>query len=223
MRTRQNPIISAVVLAAGKSTRMGQPKQLLLWNGKPLLEHALANLRNVKLNEIVVVVGCGADAVRKQVDLHDIKVVENRDYELGMGRSLGVGVSAVAEATDAALIVLADQPFVRPETYRQLIGQYRQSDAQVIIPTYRGFRGNPVLLDRAVFSEVMALNGDVGCRAIFGKHSDGITKVAVDDIGILLDIDTHDDLNRLRGYGDGDSERDFFRSLRTYIEPRRSS
>jgi molybdenum cofactor cytidylyltransferase len=182
---------------------MGEPKQLLPLNGRPLLEHTLANLRNVKLNEIVVVLGCDADAVWKRVDLHGIKVVENKNYEKGMGNSLGIGVSALAEATDGALIVLADQPFVRPETYEWLIDQYRQSDAEIVIPTYRGFRGNPVLLDRSVFPEVMALSGDVGCRAIFGDHSSGIAKVAVDDIGIVLDIDTKDDFARLRRYRAG--------------------
>ena len=203
VRPRQNSLIGAVVLAAGKSTRMGEPKQLLPLNGRPLLEHTLANLRNVKLNEIVVVLGCDADAVWKRVDLHGIKVVENKNYEKGMGNSLGIGVSALAEATDGALIVLADQPFVRPETYEWLIDQYRQSDAEIVIPTYRGFRGNPVLLDRSVFPEVMALSGDVGCRAIFGDHSSGIAKVAVDDIGIVLDIDTKDDFARLRRYRAG--------------------
>ena len=187
---------------------MGEPKQLLPFNGKPLLEHTLANLRDIKLHEIVVVLGCGANAVRKRVDLHHIKVVENKNYEQGMGKSLGVGVSALADATDAVLIVLADQPFVRSETYEQLIDQYRQSDAQIVIPTYRGFRGNPVVLDRSVFSEVMALNGDVGCRAIFGNHSDGITKLAVDDVGILLDIDTKDDFAKLRQYRAGVEESD---------------
>ncbi|HEX8797686.1 MAG TPA: NTP transferase domain-containing protein, partial [Terriglobales bacterium] len=77
---------------------MGEPKQLLPWNGRPLLENSLANLRNTKLSEIVVVLGCGADAVRKGVDLHDIRVVENKNYEQGMGNSLGVGVSALGEA-----------------------------------------------------------------------------------------------------------------------------
>src|SRR5215472_14742754 len=171
MRPRENALISAVVLAAGKSTRMGQPKQLLPLNGKPLLEHTLAGLRNLKLHEIVVVVGCGADTVRARVDLHDVKVVENKDYERGMGRSLGLGVSALAEATDGVLIVLADQPFVRSDTYEQIIDEYRQSDAQFVIPAYRGFRGNPVLIDRSVFPEIMALHGDIGCRAIFGTHS----------------------------------------------------
>jgi molybdenum cofactor cytidylyltransferase len=187
---------------------MGEPKQLLPWNGRPLLEHTLANLRNIKLNEIVVVLGCGADAVRKRVDMHHLKVMENKNYEQGMGNSLGAGVSALAEATDAVLIALADQPFVRSETYEQLIDQYRRSDAPIVIPMYRGFRGNPVLLDRSVFPEVMALNGDVGCRAIFGDHSDGITKVAVDDVGILLDIDTKDDFAKLRKYRAGMQEID---------------
>ena len=187
---------------------MGELKQLLPWNGRPLLEHTLANLRNIKLNEIVVVLGCGADAVRKRVDLHDIKVVENKNYEQGMGNSLSVGVCALAEATDGVLIVLADQPFVQSETYDQLIDQYRQSDAQIVVPTYRGFRGNPVLLDRSVFPEVMALNGDVGCRAIFGDHSDGIRKVAVGDVGILLDIDNKHDLATLRQYRAGVREID---------------
>jgi len=207
-RPRQNSHLSAIVLAAGKSTRMGEPKQLLPIDGKPLLEHILVSLRASKLNEIVVVLGHAADAIRQRVDLHDVKVAENKNYEQGMGSSLGVGVSALAEGTDGVLVVLADQPFVRSETYVQLIDQYRYSKAQVVIPTYRGFRGNPVLLDRSVFPEVMSLNGDIGCRAIFGNHANGITKVAVEDIGILLDIDTKEDFHRLQRYGDRDSERE---------------
>jgi molybdenum cofactor cytidylyltransferase len=201
MQPRQNSLIGAVVLAGGKSSRMGQPKQLLPFNGKPLLEHTLANLRNIRLNEILVVLGCSADEVQKQVDLHDIKVVENKNYEQGMGTSLSAGVSALAEATEGVLIVLADQPFVRPETYEQLIDHYRHSDAEIIIPTYRGFRGNPVLLDRSVFFEAMALTGDIGCRAVFGDHIGGIVKVPVEDIGVLLDIDNKADYARLQEYG----------------------
>ena len=208
MQPRQNSLIGAVVLAAGKSTRMGEPKQLLPLGGKPLLEHIMANLRSIKLNEIVVVLGCGANAVRNRVDLHDIKVVENKNYEQGIGISLGVGLSALAGATDGVLVVLADQPLVRSETYEQLIDEYRQSHSQIVIPTYRGFRGNPVLLDRSVFPEIMALSGDVGCRAIFGDHSGGITKVAVEDVGILLDIDTKDDFARLQRYCTGVEEVD---------------
>jgi molybdenum cofactor cytidylyltransferase len=96
--------------------------------------------------------------------------------------------------------VLADQPFVRPETIDRIIERYRSSDAEIVIPFYDGQRGNPVLLDRSVFSEAMALQGDAGARAIFGSHAGGIEKVDVDDSGILLDIDGRADYERLSGY-----------------------
>jgi hypothetical protein len=114
---------------------------------------------------------------------------------------LRAGLSGLDPLTDAALIVLADQPFVRPTTLEQIIDRHQQPGAQIVIPTYRGFRGNPVLLDRSVFPEVMALTGDIGCRAIFGDHLEGIVKVAVDDIGILLDIDSKDDFAKLQHFG----------------------
>jgi molybdenum cofactor cytidylyltransferase len=102
---------------------------------------------------------------------------------------------------DAALIVLADQPFVRAETLDRMIEQHGRSGAEILIPVFEGRRGNPVLLDRAVFQEAMALEGDTGCRAIFGKHLDGIREVEVDDPGILMDLDSREDYERLREPG----------------------
>lgn len=173
---------------------MGEPKQLLRLGGKTLLEQVLENVRAARVTDVVLVLGCAAETIVQQVSVEGVNVVVNEAYQNGMGSSLHVGLSALDPMTDAALIVLADQPFVRPQTYHKIIEQYQQSDAQIVVPTYRGFRGNPVLLDRSVFSEVMALTGDIGCRAIFGDHPDGIAKVAVDDIGILVDIDDKDDL-----------------------------
>lgn len=178
---------------------MGEPKQLLPLEGRSILAHTLANLRASHVNEIVLVLGFAADAIRQQVDLQAVKAVENKNYEQGMGSSLRTGLSALDPCVDASLMVLADQPFVRPDTIDQIIDQYRRSDAQIVVPTYQGFRGNPILLDRSVFPEVMTLKGDIGCRAIFGDHADGIVKVAVDDIGILLDIDSKQDLANARG------------------------
>jgi molybdenum cofactor cytidylyltransferase len=200
--------IAAVVLAAGKSTRMGEPKQLLLLNNRPVLEHTLRNLRAAKVTEIVLVLGFASEAIRHQLALNEVKVVENENYEEGMGESLRAGLSVLSESVDAALVVLADQPFVRSQTYDQIIDRYQRSVAQIVVPTYRAFRGNPVLLDRSVFPEVMALRGEIGCRAIFGDHSDGIARVAVDDIGILLDIDSKEDFKRLQSYAEERKERD---------------
>jgi MobA-like NTP transferase protein len=129
--------------------------------------------------------------------------VINESYQQGMGTSLRTGLAALSSGTNAALIVLADQLFVRAKTLDRLIDQYEQSGAQIAIPIYKGFRGNPVLLGRSVFPEVMALTGDIGCRAIFENHVEGIVKVLVDDIGILLDLDTKDDVEKLREFRQG--------------------
>jgi molybdenum cofactor cytidylyltransferase len=198
--------IGAVILAAGKSTRMGEPKQLLRLNGKPLVEIILGNVRGADVADVVLVLGFGAEAIRRAVALEDVKVIVNQDYEQGMASSLGAGLAALDPTTDAALIVLGDQPSVRPETLNRMIERYQRSDAQILVPMYQGFRGNPVLLDRSVFPEVMALKGDIGCRAVFGNHQDGIVKVMVDDIGILLDIDSMDDFAKLLRYGPRDQE-----------------
>jgi molybdenum cofactor cytidylyltransferase len=188
--------ISAIVLAAGMSRRMGSPKQLLRLAGETILEHTLKHVRASAVNEIVLVLGFAADNVEKEISTDRIKIVRNQDYQQGMGTSLRTGLAAIHAQAAAALIVLADQPFVSPETINQLIACHQESKAQIVIPSFNGFRGNPVLLDRSVFAELQALTGDVGCRAIFGNHTENIRKLAVNDIGILLDIDSQDEYKK---------------------------
>jgi molybdenum cofactor cytidylyltransferase len=191
-------------LAAGKSTRMGEPKQLLRLGESTVLGETIENIQGAGLDEIVLVLGSFAETIRRQLpasSFEGLKVVVNQAYGEGMASSLREGISALHSKVDAALIVLADQPFIRPETFRLIVDRYRGSDAQIVIPTYKGFRGNPVLLDRSVFPEIMALDGDIGCRAIFGSHLEGIVKVEVEDVGILLDIDNKADYERLQRFG----------------------
>jgi molybdenum cofactor cytidylyltransferase len=194
--------VAAVVLAAGMSRRMGStvPKQLLRLGNKTLLQHALDNVRAAQVSEIVLVLGALSDEVKQLVPADGITVVFNPEYQQGMGTSLRTGLAALGPSAKAALILLADQPFIAPKTLDCLIQSHAQSGAQITIPLYRGFRGNPVLLDRSVFPELMALSGDVGCRAIFGSHTEGIHKIEVDDPGILIDVDTAADLRRLESF-----------------------
>ena len=192
---------TAVVLAAGTSTRMGTVKQLLELDKRPLLQHVLDSVRSSGVDEIILVLGYAADTIKQELELRSVRVVLNDNYRRGMASSLKVGLSAVDSQAEAALIILADQPFVRPATFDQIIAEHQRSKAQIVIPTYRGFRGNPVLLDRSVFPEVMDLDGDIGCRAIFGDHMEGIAKLPVDDVGILLDIDRQNDFEALRSAG----------------------
>jgi len=188
--------ISAIVLAAGMSKRMGTPKQLLRLDGKTLLEHTLANVRASGVSEIVLVLGFAAESIEKELSTEDVRIVRNQDYQQGMGTSLRIGLAALDPQATAALIVLADQPFVQPGTFNQLIACHEESKPQIVIPMFNGFRGNPVLLDRSVFAELQNLTGDIGCRAIFGNHTENIRKLEVNDIGILLDIDSQEEYKK---------------------------
>jgi len=204
INARNNSKVGAVILAAGGSTRMGKTKQLLPLGESTVLGQTIENVRGAGLDEIVLVLGSLAETIRQHLPISaiaDLKVVVNQYYDQGMASSLRTGLSAIDDCIDAAVIVLADQPFIRPETFARIVDEYRRTDAQIVIPLYKGFRGNPVLLDRSVFAEVMALEGDIGCRAIFGNHLEGIVKVDVDDIGVLLDIDNKGDYERLRRFG----------------------
>lgn len=192
---------AAIVLAAGMSRRMGTPKQLLRIGDKTVLQRTLENVRNSGVAQIVLVLGHAADEIEKEIGSQSINVVRNAGYEQGMGTSLRAGIAAVNPETGGALIVLADQPFVQPATLNQLIEHHRATKAQFVIPMFRGFRGNPVLIDRSIFPELRELAGDVGCRALFGSHSENIRKLEVDDPGVLQDIDSRDDFARLSETG----------------------
>jgi molybdenum cofactor cytidylyltransferase len=197
---KPNAQLGAVILAAGTSTRMGRAKQLLPLGGSTVLARTIDNVRSAGLVEIVLVLGASAEAIRRQLPqslLKGLKVVVNRAYAQGMASSLREGLSALDPQCAAALIVLGDQPLVRPQTLQQIMAGYHRSGAQIVIPSHQGKRGNPVLLSRQLFPEAMALEGDTGCRAIFANHLDAIFKVEVEDPGILLDVDDQDDYDRL--------------------------
>jgi len=181
---------------------MGTPKQLLRLGGKTLLERTLANVRGSGVDEVVVVLGAAAVEIQRQLPSDGLRVVVNTDFQQGMGASLRKGLAALSVSMEAAFIVLADQPFVRSSTMDQMIAYWERNRPQILIPLYRGFRGNPVLLDRSVFPELANLNGDIGCRAIFGSHTESIRRLGVNDAGILLDIDNAEDLERFNSSDD---------------------
>lgn len=202
MSAKRASRMGAVVLAAGRSARMGEPKQLLRVGGRTALDLVLESVRAAHVDEVVLVLGFAAEEIRRQVAselLADVKVVVNPRFEEGMAGSLREGLTVLSADVDGALIVLADQPLVRSATMERIVERFRTSGAEMVIPAYKGRRGNPVLLGRAVFAEAMALTGDTGCRAIFAQHANGIVEVDVDDAGILQDMDTLKDYERLCG------------------------
>ena len=189
-----DPCVAAVILAAGRSTRMGQAKQLLPLGGATVLEATIANVQRSAASEVVLVLGASAERIRRPPG---INTVFNPDYEQGMATSLQAGISALSPNPSAALIILGDQPFVRPETLDQLITAHHHAGRHILIPTWQAKRGNPVLIPRSLFPEVMQLQGDTGFRALFARHPELIKNVEVEDEGILLDIDNQEDYRRL--------------------------
>ncbi|MGC1968982.1 MAG: nucleotidyltransferase family protein [Candidatus Acidiferrales bacterium] len=187
--------VSVIVLAAGTASRMGRPKQLARLGGVPILVHVLRTVREAGLKDIIVVLGSSAEEIKKEVVLEGFRVVENSAYNQGISSSIHLGLSQVAIETSAVLILLADQPLVLPSTLTRLIAEYGKSRPQAAIPTYQGRPGNPVLLDRSLFDKAGQLKGDEGFRSIL-RASQNVIRIEVDDPGILLDVDTPEDLER---------------------------
>ncbi len=190
-------MISAVVLAAGASTRMGAPKPLVELEGRPLLAHVLDTVRASDVGETVVVLGFEADRVRSAVPLDGTRVVVNPRFRDGMSSSLRAGVAALDPSSRAFFVVLGDAPFVRPSTFAALGSARARTGARIVLPTYRGVRGNPVLIDRTLEAEVDRISGDRGCRALHQRHPEETVEVPVDDPGVVVDLDTPDDLARV--------------------------
>src|SRR5258708_6271999 len=159
--TLSRTLSSRVVPPSGRSglpVPMRVDMQLLPLGGTTLLENVLDNVGKAQVDEIVQVLGFSADAIRQQIPLHNVKIVVNDAYREGMGTSLRAGITQVSPTADAALVMLGDQPFVKPETIDQLIRVYGEQKPQIVIPVYQGFRGNPVLLDRSGFPELLGLD-----------------------------------------------------------------
>ena len=185
--------VAGVILAAGGSSRLGEPKQLVEWRDHPLIWHAVRAAEG--LDSVAVVIGKGAKDLRKAVRKERVDIVENADWEVGQSSSVRIGLEAVSEGAEAVVFLLADMPFVGPELVGALVQRYRQTLAPLVATWAGDRRANPVLFDRQTFSDLRTLEGDQGGRAIFRRYEREFVEW---DDKVLLDIDTPDDLERLR-------------------------
>jgi len=191
-------VIAALVLAAGRAMRMGSPKLLALLDGRPLLHWVIAAARAARCDEVVVVVGAQADDVAAVAAQADARTVLNARYREGMGTSLAVGIAALPADCDAAVVLLGDQPFVTPAMIDALIDAYRTTRRPLVATRSGGVRGTPALLGRAMFDEAKQLGGDTGGRVLFQRHPDLVTDVDLGPGPAMDDVDTPDDLERVR-------------------------
>lgn len=191
--------VTAVVLAAGESRRMGEPKQLLPWGKTTMLGQTLHNLRQSDVDDLLVVTGHRAEKVAGIARKHGAPTVHNPDYAEGeMLSSLQTALGHLSGATDAVLVTLADQPLVAPPIINQILSAYRAGTAALVAPSYEGRRGNPVLIDRRYFAELAALPWGQAPRDLLRRHAADLHLVPVDSQAILLDIDRPEEYERQR-------------------------
>jgi molybdenum cofactor cytidylyltransferase len=189
--------ISGVILAAGRSSRLGRPKQLLDLFGEPLLRRVVHNAVASELNEVVLVLGHQAAEIQTAVGEWGQRVVVNPDYADGQSTSLRVGLGAIDPLSEAVVFLLGDQPQVGPEIIDALIARFRGSGAPIVMPTYGGMPANPVLFASELFPELAVVTGDEGARAVVKRNSARVVRVAVSDGAPPRDVDTDDDYQAL--------------------------
>jgi molybdenum cofactor cytidylyltransferase len=190
--------VAALILAAGASSRMGRPKQLLEWEGRPLVRAAAEVALAAQLDPLLVVVGGAQAQVAEALAELPLRLIANPDYAAGQSTSLRAGIAALGRDADAVVVLLGDQPFVTAAIVERLAAEWRSSRALIVAPTYAGQRGNPVLFARAVFPELLAVQGDQGARAVLAANRARVRLVPFDDVRPLADIDTPEDYERLR-------------------------
>ena len=183
-------MVSAILLAAGESKRMGKPKLLMPFGKSTILEQTIGNLLNSKISEVIVVLGYRAEEVMPKVAAKPVKIAINPIYQQGMSTSIVAGLNLIDNKAEAVMLALADQPFVDSETINRLIEQFYAHNKGIAIPAYQGKRGHPVIFAIKYKEELLKLKGDVGGKQIIEKHPDDILEVAVDSPDINIDIDT---------------------------------
>lgn len=185
--------VDAVILAAGASTRMEQPKPLLEVGETTFLERAIRILKEGGCRSVVAVVNGTDDWVQRLADATGAAVVVNEDPESEQIASLRLGMAALPEDWSAVAVLPVDVPLVAPETVRSLVHAFQQHGAPITLPFHNGVAGHPVLIGRAIADEVLGRSWDEGVRSIIMMHAHDLREVKVMDPGILIDVDTPED------------------------------
>lgn len=185
--------ISAIILAAGESTRMGEPKLLLPFGDSSIIGKVVSNAIRSRTGKVRVVLGSDHEVIGSQVKKYPVETLHNREFKQGMLSSVKCGLSSLPETDEAAMILLGDQPMIGPEIMNGLIETYRRSDRGIIVASFRGKRGHPILIGSGYFGEVLAMGPENSLKDLLALHPDDIEEVESGNPAILRDIDTKKD------------------------------
>lgn len=196
-------MVSTVVLAAGMSTRMGRNKLLLDFRDKPLVVHAVDILLASKVGEVIVVLGHESEKVGEQLEAYAgqvsngaetsrVRLVKNPDYRDGLSTSVRTGVQAVSAEAGAIMIYLADQPLIEPDDVDRIIAAFAAAKAEnktIVVPFFKGERGNPVILDATLRDSILGIAGDVGCKGVIKRYPEKVYAVEMENDHVVRDVD----------------------------------
>ena len=197
---RSAPMIAAIVLGAGRSRRMAPHNKLLVTDkaGKPMIARVVDNVLSSNARPVMVVTGHQAEQVEHALGGRPVRYVHAEDYAEGLSASLKAGIAAVPPECAAAVVCLGDMPLVTGRMIDRLISMYDPTEGRLIVlPTFRGKQGNPMLWDRRFFAEILAISGDSGARFLVGKHTEFVCEVEMADDAVLRDFDTTESLTTL--------------------------
>jgi molybdenum cofactor cytidylyltransferase len=206
-------MVSAVVLAAGMSTRMGRNKLLLTFRDKPLVVHAVDTLIASKAGEIIVVLGHESEKVWDRLEDYvgqvsnrgqrrRVLLVKNPDYRDGLSTSVRTGVQAVSPEAEAIMVYLADQPLLEAGDVDRIIEAFAAAKAEnkmIVVPFFEGERGNPVILDGSLRDSILGIVGDVGCKGVIKRYPEKVYAIEMENDHVVRDVDDAQAYERLVG------------------------
>jgi len=196
MSEAKTPAVSAILLAAGKSERMGQNKLLLPFGGRTVIQRTLDSLLASRAGEVIVVLGNKAQEINASIGSRRALVVLNPNFAKGMSTSLITGLGMVSSRAQWVIIALGDQPLITPRVYTQLIEAALNSEKGIIIPTCKGERGNPIVISTRYRAELLKQKGDIGGRELLKAHPNDVLDVPVDCEGVVVNINTKEEYER---------------------------
>lgn len=192
-------MISAILLAAGQSRRMGQPKMLLPWGKLTVIEHVITIFLNAGIEDLLVITGGAREQVEKAIAPYPIRRIYNMDYAQGeMLSSIQCGLWAMPDRVQAALIGLGDQPQVQEQSVRLVCEAYKQGKSSLVVPSFQMRRGHPWLIARPLWHELLQMQSPKSPRDFLNRHAGEIQYVEVDTPSILADLDTPEDYQTSR-------------------------